>query len=225
MIPSLTPYLTSLGPAALLVVMVIVFAETGLLVGFFLPGDSLLFTVGVLTSAGVLGLPFGLVALGVLVAAFVGDQVGYLIGRRGGPRVFSRQESRFFSQAHADRAQAFFARHGSKAVVLGRFVPVVRTFTPVVAGVGRMPYRRFLVYNLVGALAWGVGVLTAGYFLGGVPFVAAHVEVIVLGVVALSLVPVAIAAVRHRRCGDPSEMMADEDPSPVPEAAAGARGR
>ncbi|WP_156391259.1 MULTISPECIES: DedA family protein [unclassified Nocardioides] len=198
MIPSLTPFLTGLGPAALLVVMAIVFAETGLLLGFFLPGDSLLFTVGVLTSAGVLGLPFGVVALGVLVAAFVGDQVGYLIGRRGGPRVFNRPESRLFSQAHADRAQAFFARHGSKAVVLARFVPVVRTFAPVVAGVGRMPYRRFLVYNLIGALTWGVGVLTAGYFLGGVPFVADHVELIVLAVVAVSVVPVVVAGLRHR---------------------------
>ena len=204
MIPSLTPYLTGLGPAALLVVMAIVFAETGLLIGFFLPGDSLLFTVGVLTSTGVLGLPWWMVALGVFVAAFVGDQVGYLIGRRAGPRVFNRPESRVFSQQHADRARAFFERHGSKAVVMARFVPVVRTFAPVVAGVGRMPYRRFLVYNLVGAFAWGVGVLTAGYFLGGAPLVAAHVELIVLGVVALSLVPVVAAAIRHRaRAGRP----------------------
>jgi len=220
-IPSLTPHLTGLGPVALLVVMAIVFAETGLLVGFFLPGDSLLFTVGVLTSAGVLGLPFGVVALGVFVAAVVGDQVGYLIGRRGGPRVFNRPGSRLFSQAHADRAQAFFARHGARAVVLARFVPVVRTFTPVVAGVGRMPYRRFLAYNLLGALAWGVGVLTAGYFLGGVPFVAAHVELILLGVVAVSLVPAVVATVRHRRGVGRAESTDAEPIAQSPDAMSG----
>lgn len=208
MIPSLTPYLASLGPAALLVVMAIVFAETGLLVGFFLPGDSLLFTVGVLTSAGVLGLPFWVVAVGVFVAACAGDQVGYLIGRRAGPRVFSRPDSRLLAQEHAERAQDFFARHGSKAVVLARFVPVVRTFAPVVAGVGRMSYRRFLVFNVAGAFAWGVGVLTAGYFLGGVPFVADHVELIVLAVVAASLAPILVAGLRHRtraRANGPGE--------------------
>jgi membrane-associated protein len=197
-LPSLTPYLTALGSTGLLVVMVVVFAETGLLVGFFLPGDSLLFTAGVLTSAGALHLPFWLVALGVLIAACAGDQVGYLLGRRLGPRVFNRPDSRLFARANAERAQAFFARHGPKAVVLARFVPVIRTFAPMVAGVGLMPYRRFLVYNVAGALAWGLGLLTAGYFLGGIPFVAAHVELIVLGVVALSLVPAAVVLGRHR---------------------------
>ncbi|WP_345518626.1 VTT domain-containing protein [Nocardioides conyzicola] len=216
MIPSLTPYLTSLGPAALLLVMAIVFAETGLLVGFFLPGDSLLFTAGVLTSTGVIGLPFWVMAAGVFVAACAGDQLGYLIGRRAGPRVFNRPGSRLFSQQHAERAQQFFARHGSKAVVLARFVPVVRTFAPVVAGVGRMPYRRFLAFNLLGALGWGVGVLAAGYFLGGVPFVAAHVELIVLGVVAVSLVPAAVAVLRHRRT--PPAPVGTE-PAPVQRAA------
>jgi membrane protein DedA with SNARE-associated domain len=193
------PHLATLGPVGLLVVMAVVFAETGLLVGFFLPGDSLLFTAGVLTSTGALGLPFWIVGLGVFIAACAGDQVGYLLGRRAGPRLFNRPDSRFFSHTRADRAQEFFARHGSKTVVIARFVPVVRTFTPVVAGVGRMPYRRFLVYNVAGAFAWGVGVLAAGFFLGGVPFVAAHVELILLSVVAISLVPATVAVIRHRR--------------------------
>lgn len=199
MIPALTPLLYSLGPAALLLVMGVVFAETGLLVGFFLPGDSLLFTAGVLVATHVIGLPIWLFALGVFVAAVVGDQVGYLIGHRLGPRVFARNESRFFNPAHARKAEVFFARYGPKAIILGRFIPVIRTFVPVVAGVGRMPHRRFTVFNIVGAAAWAVGIVMAGFYLGGVAFVAAHVEVITLGIVALSLIPVAIALLRGRR--------------------------
>ena len=187
------------GPIAVLLVMAIVFAETGLLAGFFLPGDSLLFTAGVLIAGGVVHVPLVIMALGVVVAAFAGDQVGYLLGRKAGPRLFSRPDSRFFSRRHADRAQAFFGKHGSKAVVLARFVPVVRTFTPAVAGVGAMPYRRFVAFNALGALAWGVGVLVAGHLLGGVPFVASHVELLSLAVVGLSLVPAAASLVASRR--------------------------
>ena len=198
MIAALTPFLLVLGPAALLVAMGIVFAETGLLVGFFLPGDSLLFTLGILAAGGLLQMPLWLVAVGLLVAAVAGDQVGYLIGRRFGPRVFSRSGSRFFSRSHADRAHAFFARHGPKAVVLARFVPVVRTFTPVVAGVARMPRRRFTAYNVAGALAWTTGLLTVGFYLGGVPLIAAHIARFSIGLVALSLVPALAGLLRQR---------------------------
>src|SRR4051812_12638403 len=138
------------GPLSLLVVMGIVFAETGLLAGFFLPGDSLLFSAGVLLAGGAIHLPFAVLAVGVVVAAFLGDQVGYLIGRRLGPRLFTRPDSRLFSRRHALRAHEFFQRHGAKAVVLARFVPIVRTFTPTVAGVGAMPYARFVSYNAIG---------------------------------------------------------------------------
>lgn len=199
MIAALTPFLMALGPVALLIMMGVVFAETGLLIGFFLPGDSLLFTAGILTAAGVVHLPFWVMAVGLFTAAAAGDQVGFLLGRRWGPRLFNRPDFRFFSRAHAERAHHFFARHGSKAVVLARFVPVVRSFIPVVAGAVRMPYRRFTFYNLAGALLWAVGILTAGYFLGGVPIVAAHVELIAIAMVALSLVPAGLALVRHRR--------------------------
>lgn len=188
--------LSSLGALG---VFLVLFAETGLLIGFFLPGDSLLFTLGVLAAGGLLHLPFWLVAAGLLLAAVAGDQVGYLIGRRFGPRVFSRTESRFFSRSHAERAQAFFAKHGPKAVVLARFVPVVRTFTPVVAGVARMPRRQFTAYNLLGAIAWTTGLLTVGFYLGGVPLIAAHVELFAIGMVALSLIPAAIGLARSRR--------------------------
>jgi len=199
MIAALTPLLLSLGPLALLVAMAVIFAETGLLVGFFLPGDSLLFTVGVMAAAGAIPLPFWLIAVGLFAAAVLGDQMGYLIGRRIGPRVFTRNNSRFFAASHATKAQAFFARHGPKAVVLARFVPVVRTFTPVVAGVAEMSRRKFTAYNAVGGLLWTVGLLLVGYFLGGVPIIAAHIELFAIAMVALSLIPAAGALVRDRR--------------------------
>jgi membrane protein DedA with SNARE-associated domain len=195
---ALTPFLLMLGPVALLVAMGIVFAETGLLVGFFLPGDSLLFTLGVLAAGGLLHLPLWVVAFGVVVAAVVGEQVGYLVGRRFGPRIFSRPESRWFSRRHADRARAFFDKHGPKAVVLARFLPVVRTFTPVVAGVAQMPRGRFSAYNVAGGLAWTLGLLTVGFYLGGIPLIAAHIELFALAMVALSLVPALVGVVRHR---------------------------
>ena len=196
---TLTTWLTELGPVALLVLMGLVFAETGLLVGFFLPGDSLLFAVGVLVAAGALAYPLWLVVLLAAVAAVLGDQVGYLLGRRFGPRVFSRSGSRVLDPRHAERAQAFFAQHGPKAVILARFVPVVRTFTPTVAGVGRMSRRRFTAYNVVGAVAWTTLMVLGGYFLGGVPLVADHIEVVSLVLVALSLVPAGLSWWRERR--------------------------
>ena len=198
MITALTPLMYALGPLALLLVMGIVFAETGLLVGFFLPGDSLLFIAGALVASGVLHLPIVLVLAGVFFAASAGDQVGYLLGQRFGPRVFAREESRLFTPANAARAEAFYDRFGSKAVILGRFVPVVRTFIPVTAGVGRMAYRRFVLFNLIGAMLWAVGIVLAGYFLGGVPVIAAHIELITVAVVALSLIPAVIALIRRR---------------------------
>ncbi|MEO7626722.1 MAG: VTT domain-containing protein [Nocardioides sp.] len=198
MIAALTPLLLTLGPVALLLAMAVIFAETGLLVGFFLPGDSLLFTVGVVAATGAIPLPFWLIASGLFTAAVLGDQVGYLIGRRIGPRVFARTDSRFFAASHATKAQAFFAKHGPKAVVLARFVPVVRTFSPVVAGVAEMPRRTFTAYNAAGGLAWTVGLLVVGHFLGGVPIIAAHVELFAIAMVALCLIPAAAPFVRHR---------------------------
>lgn len=195
----LTPLLVSLGPAAFLLVMAIVFAESGLLIGFFLPGDSLLFLAGAFVAAGVIGLPLWLIMLGVTIAAIAGDQVGYLIGRRLGPRVFSRPDSRLFSQSHADSAQRFFDQHGPKAVILARFVPVVRTFVPVVAGIGRMPRRRFSAYNVIGGVTWSALILAAGFWFGGISFVAAHIEIITISIAGLSVVPALIAYGRGRR--------------------------
>ena len=180
----------------------IIFAETGLLIGFFLPGDSLLFIAGFLASKpkGLPHLPsIGLVVPVLVVAAFVGNQVGYLIGRRFGPSVFDRPNSRLFSQRNVARTQEFFDHHGTKALVLARFVPIVRTFVPVLAGVGKMEQRTFVTANAIGAVAWAGGVTVLGYFLGQVDAIKNNIELAAIAVVAISLLPVGIEFMRHRR--------------------------
>jgi membrane-associated protein len=184
--------------AGLLVLLAVVFVESGLLVGFFLPGDSLLFTAGLLINTQDV-LPLWLVLLTVPLAAIAGDQVGYAIGRSAGPRIFNRPDSRFFQQEYVDKAYAYFERYGARTIVLARFVPIVRTFAPVVAGVSRMRYRTFVTYNIVGGVLWGAGVVLLGYFLGGIAFVADNVEPIILGIVALSVLPIVLELLRARR--------------------------
>ena len=187
------------GPLAVLGVLALVFAETGLLVGFFLPGDSLLFTAGLLTVTGFITMP--VIVLGVLVflAAFVGDQVGFMIGRRAGPRIFTRPDSRLFRQEYVEKTNAFFVRYGGRAVILARFVPIVRTFAPVAAGVGAMPYRQFVGFNAIGAFAWGTGVTLLGAWLGQLAFVRANIELILVAIVAISVVPIAAQLLRAKR--------------------------
>ncbi|MET8087217.1 VTT domain-containing protein [Micromonospora sp. NPDC005237] len=180
-------------------ILAIVFAESGLLIGFFLPGDSLLFTAGLLVADGhYLHQPLWLLCLLVAVAAIAGDQVGYLFGRRVGPSLFRRPNSRLFKQENVHRANDFFDRHGARSVVLARFVPIVRTFTPVVAGVSHMRYRTFLAYNIIGGALWGVGVTVLGYFLGQVAFVKANIEIILIGIVVVSVLPIGIQLLRSR---------------------------
>jgi len=180
----------------------IIFAETGLLIGFFLPGDSLLFIAGFLSSKpkGLPHLPsIGVVVPVLVVAAFIGNQAGYLIGRKFGPSVFDRPESRLFSQRNVIRTQEFFERHGTKALVMARFVPIVRTFVPVLAGVGKMERRTFVTANAIGALLWAGGVTVLGYFLGQVDVIKDNIELAAIAVVAVSLLPVGIEYLRHRR--------------------------
>jgi membrane-associated protein len=179
----------------------IVFAESGLFVGFFLPGDSLLFIAGFLASdAGGHRLPaLPIVALVAFAAAVAGDQVGFLFGRRVGPALFSRPDSRIFRQEHVARAHAFLERHGAKTIVLARFVPIVRTFAPIVAGVGDMEYRTFTTYNVIGGAIWAIGVTTLGFYLGQVDVVKDNVEIAAIAVVAVSLIPMAFEVRRHRR--------------------------
>ena len=178
----------------------IVFAETGLLVGFFLPGDSLLFTAGFLASQGHFNI--AIIVLGCFVAAVVGDSVGYSIGQRFGPQLFTKPESKYFKPDHLRKSEAFFAEHGGKSVILARFIPIVRTFTPVVAGMSSLRYPAFVVYNVVGALLWAVGVPLSGYFLGQlVP--AEQAEKVMIAVVLLilivSIVPAALKIWKEAR--------------------------
>jgi len=177
----------------------IVFIETGLLIGFFLPGDSLLITAGLVAStSAVLNIWWLMVLLSM--AAIVGDSVGYAIGWRAGPRLFTRPKSRLFNPAHIERTRAFYARYGAKTIVIARFVPIVRTFAPVVAGVGQMEYRRFLFYNVAGGVGWVISMTGAGYLLGQtIPNIADRLPVIVLVVILLSLIPIAVELVRERR--------------------------
>jgi membrane-associated protein len=179
----------------------IVFAESGLFFGFFLPGDSLLFIAGFLSSdaGGNVLPPLPIVALTVFVAAVAGDQVGYWFGKKVGPALFDRPKSRFFNPASVVKAQHFFDRYGAKTIVLARFVPIVRTFAPIVAGVGSMRYRTFLTFNVVGGLLWGVGITTLGYFLGEVDWIEQNLEMAIILIVAISLLPMAIEILRHRR--------------------------
>ena len=178
----------------------IIFAETGLLVGFFLPGDSLLVTAGLLAADPAFGLNVWLLGCILTVAAIVGDTVGYGVGKTTGPRIFTREDSLLFHKDHLLRAQAFYEKHGGKTIIIARFMPIVRTFAPVVAGVGRMEYRAFLSYNVIGGVLWIWSMLLTGWVLARtVPGVAKHVEKIILLVVFLSVLPGIIAWLRERR--------------------------
>jgi membrane-associated protein len=191
--------LTDLGPLAMVLVCLIIIAETGLLVGFFLPGDSLLFTVGLMIGTGLIDVPIWLACILISASAIVGDQLGYFIGRKAGPAVFKRPNSRFFSQKNADRAQQFFVKHGAKAVIFAHYVPILRTFVPVAAGVGKMQYSYYLRNNLIGAISWGIIVPLIGFFLGQIPFVRENVVLVTLTLVAISLIPVVLEVIKARR--------------------------
>jgi membrane-associated protein len=183
----------------------IIFMETGLLIGFFLPGDSLLVTAGLLAATGVVKLNLIFLLLLLIPAAIIGDAVGYWIGRRAGRALFQREDSRFFKRKHLLRTQAFYERHGGKTIVLARFVPIVRTFAPVVAGAAEMPYRRFAYFNIFGGIGWVVSMTCLGYFLGTViPGLDKHIELLALVIIAISLLPLGIEWLRHRRSAEPS---------------------
>ena len=178
----------------------IVFVETGLLVGFFLPGDSLLVTAGLLATQADFSLNVYRLGVILTIAAIAGDTLGYWIGRTTGPRIFRREDSLFFHRKHLLRAQDFYERHGGKTIILARFMPIIRTFAPVVAGVGNMEYRRFLAYNVIGGVLWIWSMLFTGYFLGRyVPGIDRHIEKVILLVIFLSILPGIIAWLRERR--------------------------
>ena len=178
--------------------LLVVFAESGLLIGFFLPGDSLLFTAGLLITAGTLDFPLWAAVALICAAAILGDQAGYLFGKKVGPSLFTRPDSRLFKQENVVKAHEFFEKYGPKSLVLARFVPIVRTFTPIIAGVSGMRYRSFLTFNIIGGVLWGAGVTLLGSWLGNVEFVHKNVEAILILIVLVSVIPIAIEFLRAR---------------------------
>jgi membrane-associated protein len=192
----LTDVETMVAVGGLSVMTAIVFAETGLMVGFFLPGDSLLVTAGVFAAAGQLNILWLNVLL--IAAAIAGDTVGYWIGRKAGPALFNRPRSRFFNPAHLRRAHDFYEKHGGKTIIIARFMPIVRTFAPVVAGMGKMEYRRFLSFNVFGGALWVLSMSLIGYYLGHFAWVKKNIEIVIVIVVFVSILPGIIAYARER---------------------------
>jgi membrane-associated protein len=191
--------LEQFGTAAFWIAMAIIFAECGLLIGFFLPGDSLLFMVGLFVASGVIGIPIAVACLLLTIAAVAGNLTGYWVGYRAGPPLFNRPDSRFFKRQHVEKTHSFFDKYGSRAIVLARFVPIVRTFITAMAGVGRMDFRQYATYSAIGGVLWATGVTLLGYFLGTIPFVKDNIELILIGIVGVSVIPIVIEAYRHRR--------------------------
>jgi membrane-associated protein len=186
----------------LLGLLVIVFAECGLLIGFFLPGDSLLFVAGLVAAGGLTGVsfvPLWLLLIVVPIAAIAGNLVGYWIGYRAGPAIFKKPESRLFKAEYVEKAHGFFEKYGARTIVLARFVPIVRTFATVMAGASRMNFRVYAVYTVIGGILWGAGITALGYWLGQVKFISDNIELIAILIVVVSVVPMAIELLRARR--------------------------
>lgn len=191
--------LTMLGPYVLVGVCFIVFAECGLLLGFFLPGDSLLFTAGLFAASGLMGAHIAVVCLLLTACAVLGNVTGYYIGYKAGPALFNKPDSKLFKREYVDKTHGFFERYGPRAIVLGRFVPIVRTFITAIAGVGRMDPRVYFTYSVLGGILWATGITLLGYFLGQIEFVRANVEAMILLIVFVSIIPIIVEVVRTRR--------------------------
>ncbi|MGW1878872.1 DedA family protein [Streptomyces sp. NPDC001975] len=197
--------------------LLVVFAESGLLIGFFLPGDSLLFTCGLLITSNQLDFPLWAAVALICVAAILGDQAGYMFGKKVGPSLFNRPNSRLFKQENIAKAHEFFEKHGPKSLILARFVPVIRTFTPIIAGVSGMAYRSFLVFNVIGGVLWGAGVTLLGSWLGKIDVVKNNIEAILILIVLVSVVPIIIEFLRARsknRKATPTEQPLPQHPAP-----------
>lgn len=190
--------------------ILIVFAESGLLIGFFLPGDSLLFTAGVFSARG--DLTLGVVLVGVFLAAVIGDQVGYAFGNKVGPALFRRPDSRFFKKEYIEKAQSYFEKYGPKTIVLARFIPIVRTFAPVVAGAGSMPYRTFVRFNVIGGLLWGVGVTMLGFWLGAAIDIDKYLYPVIGVIIVLSVLPVFLEIRKARKQGRTEQPGEQQEP-------------
>lgn len=193
--PTLTAWAHSMGPGLYVLLFVIVFCETGLVVTPFLPGDSLLFALGALAAQGD-GISLWIAAVTLCLAANCGDLINYTLGYRIGPKVFSRESSWLLNKKHLIEAQRFYDRHGRKTIILARFVPIIRTFAPFVAGIGKMPFTRFIGFSVAGGILWVVSVLMAGYFFGRIPFIDRHFELVVVAIIVISVIPAAFHAMR-----------------------------
>jgi membrane-associated protein len=191
--------LEQFGTAAFWIALAIIFAECGLLIGFFLPGDSLLFMVGLFIASGVIGINIGLACVLLSIAAVSGNLVGYWVGYRAGPPLFHREDSRIFKKDYVEKTHAFFEKYGARAIVLARFVPIVRTFITAMAGVGRMSFRTYTFYSTIGGILWATGVTLAGYYLGTIPFIKDNIEIMLIAIVGVSVIPIGIEWIRHRR--------------------------
>ena len=191
--------LNNAGPLAVWVAAGIIFAECGLLIGFFLPGDSLLFVVGLFVGNGAIGTPIWATCLTLFVAAFAGNLLGYWIGRRAGPSLFRRENSRIFKKKYIDHTEEFFNRYGAAAIILGRFIAIVRTFITVLAGAGKMDFRRYALYSAIGAALWVVSLTVLGYLIGNVPVIKNNLEYAIILIVVVSIVPIAIHRLKARR--------------------------
>jgi membrane-associated protein len=189
--------INNLGSLTYVILFLIVFAETGLVITPFLPGDSLLFAVGAVTQSTTLH--FGIAYVTLLVAAILGDTVNYWIGNKIGPRVFAKENSRVFKKEYLEKTRAFYDKYGGKTIILARFVPIVRTFAPFVAGVGEMKYSTFIMYNIAGAFIWVTTLMTAGYLFGSIPFIEKNFEYVVIGIVFFSLIPMVYEYISHQR--------------------------
>jgi membrane-associated protein len=192
----ITPMLQQYGGITYLFMFILIFCETGLVVTPFLPGDSVIFALGALASGG--GLDIGLLALVLMSAAVLGNVVNYAIGRRLGPAVFKSENSRFFKREYLDRTHAFYEKYGALTVIVARFMPIIRTFAPFVAGIGRMRYARFFAYNLVGSVGWVALFLSGGFFFGAMPFVRKNFSLVALGIIVVSLAPSIVTAIRAK---------------------------
>lgn len=189
----------SLGPFALVGVCLIIFAECGLLVGFFLPGDSLLFVAGMFVASGAISTPIWVSALLVGICAFVGNISGYWIGRAVGPPLFNKPDSKLFKQEYVDKTHEFFERYGGAAIILARFVPIVRTFITAVAGVGKMDQRKYFTFSAIGAVVWAPVIIVLGYFLGTIPWIKNNIELMTVLIAVISVVPIVVGYLRSRR--------------------------
>lgn len=197
--PDMLEILTPYGTVGFWIVVAIIFAECGLLIGFFLPGDSLLFITGILIATGIIDMNIWLAAAILIIAAIAGNLVGYWVGYKAGPALFNRPDSKLFKKEYVTKTHAFFEKYGARAIILARFVPIVRTFITAIAGVGTMDFRRYAGFSIIGAFLWAGFITVAGYYLGNIEFIKDNLEIMLIAIVFVSVIPIAIEAIKHRR--------------------------